>query len=225
MKNISILLLEDEEALLTKLQNLFQDLDWNVKATNQIQEAKNLLSKEPFDLMVLDRMIFHEDTLNHILEFKICNPEIKILILSAIDSTLEKASAIDLGADDYLAKPFDVIELLARLKSLHRRTATQPIMKYTINDLTIDIVTHSVYCMGKNLNLSQKEFLILNSLGKIPGKIFKKEDLLKDVWEVSENNNTNVVESTINSLRRKLEENNSLVLIKNARFIGYWIEI
>lgn len=225
MKNIKVLLLEDEEVLRKKLCEIIISLGWGIRDASTIEDARHFLLNEHFDLFILDRMIFSADTLNYLKTFKSLQPDIKILILSAIDLTAEKASALDLGADDYLAKPFDIVELIARLKVLIRRRNTPQTMKIYLGDLVLDLETHGVYFSGKNLNLAQKEFLLLNLLGKEPGKILKKEDFLQQVWESSTQIKTNVVESTINSLRRKLEVAGSRVLIKNTRFVGYWLEV
>ena len=140
--------------------------------------------------------------------------------------SLEKAKLIDSGADDYLAKPFETTEFQARLKALMRRSeSVTNLVNYNVANISIDLILRSVSVNNTILNLSPKEFLVLHVLCSSIGKIYSKSQLIESIWGFSIENDTNVVESTVNSLRRKLEQGQALVNIKNTRYIGYWIEV
>ena len=227
MINASVLIVEDEPVLLDRLDEIMSSrgcVVFRAMSTNEMMEKVNVLTNK-INLIILDRMLGTDDSIKFLSEINSKRPECKILILSAIESSFEKAQAIELGADDYLAKPFDGLELIARVKSLFRRVEIAPLPELQIGNISIDQIHHSVSVSGQELNLSQKEFLLLYTLAKEPGKIFKKEELIQIIWKVSTENNTNIVESSVNSLRRKLEINQTSIKIKNTRFIGYWIEI
>jgi DNA-binding response OmpR family regulator len=221
---LSVLILEDEEILLHKIKSSFEEQLHNVTVSRNIQDTLVELSKNFFDVLILDRMISSEDSLTRLKEFREFNPQLAILILSAIDSPVEKANALDLGADDYLGKPYETVELIARAKKIVQKNELLPTI-IPVGDLTLKILNLESYYLNINLNLSSKEFLILKLLSSKPGKIFKKENILNEVWGYSPENKTNIVEANVNSLRRKIEFTGSSIQIKNTRFLGYWIEI
>lgn len=224
---IKTLISEDEPTIAKKIQVLVQELGWIPKLTQNIPQLLEELSnaKVPYDVLVLDRMLGNSDSADYVHSIKQQYPTLRIFILSAIDSSLEKAKLIDSGADDYLAKPFDSIEFQARLKALLRRTYTSSKLNYEVANLSLDLVHRSVSINGVVLNLTAKEFLVIHTLSGSIGKIFSKSQLIECIWGFSPENETNVVESTVNSLRRKLEQAKAQIQIKNTRFVGYWIEI
>ena len=223
-QKLNILILEDEEILLGKIKKSFEEQSHSVKTTTSITEAISELKENHFDVLILDRMISTEDSLTKIYDFKYFNSKMAIIILSAIDSPVEKANALDLGADDYLGKPFESIELIARTKKIAQKNHMIP-TTINIGDLILKTLNLEAYFQATNLNLSSKEFLILKLLSTKPGKIFKKEIILNEIWGYSTDNKTNLVESNINSLRRKIEFSGSRAQIKNTRYLGYWFEI
>lgn len=228
MENFNILIAEDEPTIANKVKLLIQELNWKSTHVENIPELQKTLleSKTNFEILVLDRMMGGSDSADYVPQLKQNYPAIKIIILSAIDSSLEKARLIDDGADDYLAKPFESSEFKARLKSLVRRSAAATNnLKYEVANISIDLISRTVSVLGTPMNLTAKEFLVLHSLASTTGKIYSKTQLIETVWGYSTENETNVVESTMNSLRRKLEQAGALVHIKNTRFAGYWLEV
>lgn len=228
-QNIKVLIAEDEPIIANKIKGLVEELGWTPAVVHDLSDLYSALNQEmdTYHAIVLDRMLSNVDSADHVLTIRKQNPSIKIFILSAIDSSIEKAKLIDNGADDYLAKPFESIEFKARLKSLIRnsRAISLHSVSYTISNTSIDQIQRTVTINGKILSLTVKEFLLINTLGANVGKIYAKNQLIEKVWGFSLENETNVVESTVNSLRRKLESAGSLIKIKNTRFVGYWIEI
>ncbi len=226
---INILIAEDEPIIANKIKLLIEELEWASTVVHTMSDLQLKLenSRDFFNAIVLDRMMGNIDSADHVTEIRTQHPNIKIFILSAIDSSIEKAKLIDAGSDDYLAKPFESVEFKARLKSLLRnsRSTNSQNINYNISNTSIDLIQRIVSVNSKTLNLTVKEFLVLNTLGTNIGKIYAKNQLIEIVWGFSLENETNVVESTVNSLRRKLESAGSTIKIKNTRFIGYWIEI
>ncbi len=221
---LNALILEDEERILHKLKSIFEDQGYDVAVSKNIQDCLFELSTKSFDLLILDRMIATEDSVVELKNIKKNHSQMAILVLSAIDSPLEKANVLDLGADDYLAKPFETVELVARARKIIRKNEMVPI-SLQVGDLILNFLNVDCICQDVDLNLSSKEFLILKLLGSKLGKIYNKENIMHEVWGYSLENKTNLVESNINSLRRKIEFSGSSIQIKNTRFVGYWIEV
>lgn len=227
--SVNILIAEDELTIANKVRIFVQELQWTPTVVHNIPSLVEILSnsKITYEILVLDRMMDGLDSADYIASIRMQYPALIIFVLSAIESSHEKAKLIDMGADDYLAKPFESSEFKARLKALIRRSSTPNTanLNYELANTSLDLIQRSVSVNGKYLNLTAKEFLVLHTLTINVGKIYSKNQLIQTIWGFSLENETNVVESTINSLRRKLENEGSLLQIKNTRFVGYWIEI
>jgi DNA-binding response OmpR family regulator len=218
-----ILILEDEVNLANKLKITLEENNYEVSLSFSINDFLKKIKEQSVDIIILDRLIGEEDSLNFLNTIKQDSGNSQILILSAIDSPFEKANSLNLGADEYISKPFEVVELVARLKKLSKKINTIE-TSFSFSDIHLNLIKQAAFCGENDLNLSVKEFTILFLFSKEPSKIFTKERLLTDVWNFNAETKTNVVESTINSLRRKLEIFGSEIKIKNTRFIGYWVE-
>lgn len=169
-------------------------------------------------------MVRDIDTAEKINEIKTFKPDIKILILSAINSAEERAKVITLGADDYVGKPFSSEEVLARVKSLIRQNYSFQ-NQVTFSGITFDLTTLTAKYQDKLIAVTPKEFSLLLLMTKDPGKIYSKENLLEQIWGYQVDITTNIVETTINSLRKKLSAVNDSFKIRNTRFVGYWFEV
>lgn len=229
MKNsVKVLIAEDEPIISNKVKSLIEEIEWTPSVVSNIPSLLEMLSSSEtiFSILVLDRILEGADSADHIVSIRMQYPALKIFILSAIDSSLEKAKLIDIGADDYLAKPFESSEFKARLKAMMRRaTPNTANLNYKLANISIDLIQRNVFVNGNLLNLTAKEFLVLHALCRNVGKIHSKNELIQTIWGFSLENETNVVEATMNSLRRKLENEGAIAQIKNTRFVGYWIEI
>lgn len=217
-----ILIVEDETKLLNHLARTVADEGFSAFTCASFAELENIL-KNPvkrFDVVVLDRLLHGRDSAELLTRIKELLPEIKIMILSAISSGSEKAALLDLGADDYLAKPFSSEELAARIRVLLRRSL--PELKFGNVILNTDKRTAKVN--DKEMSLQNMEFTLLRTLIRTPGKVFNKIFLYEHVWEMSTEVESNAVEATVNKLRRRLEEHGANVTIKSMRNKGYWIE-
>lgn len=224
---MNILLLEDDEEISKRLVITFESQGWAVKVVQSISELAALLRAKSFypQVVVQDRMIAGTDSAQYVERIKTSFIDTKILVLSAIDTSNEKARLLDLGADDYVAKPYSTSELVARIKALGRRStlvASSQLM--TVGNLTLDMGLRRAEVSGDIVNLSQKEFQLLSLFAHHPGKVFPKEVLLEKVWDNKGDVESKVVEATVNNLRRKLESGKCSCGIKNVRNVGYWLE-
>ena len=147
-----------------------------------------------------------------------------VLMLTARTSTEDKVSGLDAGADDYMTKPFEAAELLARLRALTRRTGDISVEESTFGDLTLDMATHDLSCGAHTVHLSGKEFEVMRLLMSSTARVVSKRDLLDRVWndtEASENS----VEAYVSFLRKKMKHIESKVQITTLRMLGYRLEV
>lgn len=217
-----VLIVEDENKLLGHLVRIISDEGFSTFTCTSFPELENIL-KIPirkFDIIVLDRLLHGKDTATLVGRIKEVLPDIKILIVSAVNTPAEKAALLDFGADDYLAKPFDSDELVARVRALLRRNRSE----LRLGNVTLDSDKRTVKINALELALQNKEFILLRTLIRSPGKVFNKVFLYENVWEMSPDVESNVVEATVNKLRRRLEEADANISIKSMRNKGYWVE-
>ncbi len=219
---MNIFLIEDDPKVQSFIHENLSSEGYAVTAFERIP-AFDQGGEEPA-LIVLDRLIGNQDTKDHLLAIKRRFPKTLILILSALNSPHEKAQVLDLGADDYLGKPFSVIELSARVRSLLRRGNRTPDYRQ-VGDLIFNVPERTVTSHGRRVDLTNKEFQVLKCLSTQAGKVFTKFQLLDLVWESNLELESNVLEVTIMNLRRKLVEGRSTVEIQSKRNVGYWLEV
>ncbi len=221
-ESIRVLIVEDEEKLLTYLKGLLNEEEFSTFSCSSFFELETLIEipMSRFDIIILDRLLQGKDSGTLLSKIKYCFSDAKILILSAINTPSEKALLLDSGADDYLAKPFDGEELVARVRALLRRNYHS----IKLGDVSLNSISRTMTISQNEISLTNKEFDLLKTLIQAPGKIFNKTLLNSQVWEVSSDVDSNVVEATITKLRRKLVDAGSSVSIKNIRNRGYWIE-
>jgi DNA-binding response OmpR family regulator len=225
---MNLLLLEDEDRVAKFIVESLKSEGFKVHRCSLISEIEDLFEAGTlsFDVAIWDRMIAGKDSLALIPHFKQKNAKGHILILSAINTPEEKAAALNVGADDYLSKPFSFVELLARVRALLRRNESVPTANTFLRlaNLHIDLLSHQASVDGKRLDLSQKEFQVLTCLLKRAGQVFNRFQLLDQVWDTQFDIESNVVEVTMKNLRRKLAHAQAKVKIESRRNVGYWIE-
>ena len=217
-----ILIVEDELKLLNHLAQIMSEEGHSPFTCESYRELENLLlvPTKRFEVIILDRLLNGRDSAELIEKLKVELPDAKILILSAINSPSEKASLLDKGADDYMAKPFGSEELAARIRVLLRRS--EPILKF--GNVILNSHDRTMKVGNQEVALPNKEFVLLRTLMSSPGKIYGKVFLYEKVWEMSAEVESNAIETMVNKLRRRLDEAGATVHIKNTRNAGYWIE-
>lgn len=226
---MNVLLIEDDSRVARFLEESFRGENHQTFLVRNFTELDDFLSAPIFSpqIIIMDRMLGNDDSIEKLSDVKKLNPQSAIIFLSAINSADEKAKALNLGADDYLSKPFSFTELIARVQAVTRRSSTTNSNANLImqsGNVTLDQVSHQAFVSGQRLDLTNKELHILQVLMKRPGQIFSKFKLLDMVWDVQTEVESNVVESTIRNLRRKLETAKSEMTIHSKRNLGYWIE-
>lgn len=226
---MSILIVEDEEKLRDYLKMTLETEGHQIVLAENFSQASEWQEQThiPLELVVMDRMLGDGDSIDLIKTWKKKHPQTSILMLSALSSAEEKGRVLDLGADDYLGKPFSTFELLARIRSLLRRKFgdSAPSQVKILGNTRVDLLSHRIFVGETPLDLSNKEYRVLTILCEKTQRVFSKFELFDRVWEASYDLESNVVEVTIKNLRRKLSTVNSDVKIISKRNIGYWVEV
>lgn len=226
---MSVLIVEDEEKLRSYLKKILSAEGFETFIAESYSSGSEWLDDDLHDieLVILDRMLGDGDGIELLKKWKKKRSQTAILILSALGSSDEKARILDLGADDYLAKPFSTFELIARCRSLLRRKpmAQQPATVRILGNTSVDLLSHRIFVGEVPIDLSNKEYRVLSLLSEKIQRVFTKYELFDRVWEAGYDIESNVVEVTIKNLRRKLIDSQSDIKIISKRNIGYWIEI
>lgn len=218
-----VLVVDDEPQIRRLLRKILEREDYNVFLAEDAREAMRMLAIEKPDAVLLDLGLPDRDGLELVPLIK-AQSDAALLIVSAREGTSEKVTALDLGADDYVTKPFDSDELLARLRtSLRRRvqaSAERQIVKAW--DVEIDLLSRLVRKRGEEVHLTPKEYAFLSELAKHPGRVFTHKQLLGAVWGSVFEQNIEYVRIVVRNLRQKLEDDpSSPKLIVNELGIGY----
>jgi two-component system, OmpR family, response regulator len=216
-----VLIVEDEHKIANSLKQGLEQEKYAVDVAYDGESGLDLAFGEEYDIMILDRMLPGIDGLTLVKKIRKKNIHTPILFLTAKGQTEDKVEGLDSGADDYLSKPFSFTELLARLRALSRRpkSSTGEILK--VADLKLNPATFETNRNGKTINLSSKEFSLLEYLMRHPGKTIKKAQIISHVWDYDSDVMPNSVEVYIKHLRDKLGKPD---LIKTIRGFGYKIE-
>jgi two-component system OmpR family response regulator len=222
-----ILLVEDELAVANAVRSALMAEGYGVDQAGDSPMALEFADVYPFDLVILDRVLPGESGLTvaqHLRAGRGPNARVPILMLTALGTVEDRVEGLDQGADDYLVKPFAMAELLARVRALRRREVdSTPVMR--IADLEIDRSRHEVVRDGRRIQLTAREFALLEALAREPGQVFSQERLIDAVWDATFDASSNVVEVYIRSLRRKLDGGRRDGLIRTVRGVGYKIEL
>lgn len=220
-----ILIVEDEKKLADSLKKALEAEAYAVDAVNDGQTGYETAAIEPFDLIILDIGLPQMDGLEvcrKLRQEKIAAP---ILMLTARDAVNDKIIGLDSGADDYLIKPFDFEELLARIRALIRRGQPEPAVRLQVGSLELDSAGRSVKRNGKDINLTAKEYALLEYLMRHPKQILSKTQILEHVWDIATDPFTNVVDVYIGYLRNKIDRGHpqEKPLIHTVKGLGYRI--
>lgn len=224
-RSAAILVVEDDTDLQSVLRRILEAEGYRVlRAVDGEQGIATALDFEP-QLVILDVGLPGKDGNEVARDLRARGFRAPMLMLTARSSVIDKVSGLDAGADDYLPKPFEHAELLARVKALLRRTQlASTSTQLRVRDLSIDPITRRVERGGKEIPLTQKEYLLLEYLVRNAGRTVTRDMIGEHVWKHRLDPLTNVVDVYINYLRRKLEEDKGHPLIKTVRGVGYTVE-
>lgn len=229
-----VLVVDDEQSIVTLLQYNLQQAGYEVITAMDGEEGKNLALTEKPDFIILDLMLPKIDGIEvckQIRQQKISTP---ILMLTAKDEEFDKVLGLELGADDYMTKPFSPREVIARVKAILRRTQNQPIVQeqnteevnyYKVSSLKIYPEHYEAYFHDELLELTPKEFELLLYLAKHKGRVLTRDQLLSAVWNYDFAGDTRIVDVHISHLREKIEQDSKKpTFIKTIRGLGYKME-
>ena len=217
---MQVLLIEDDIALAKALIQTLSHEGFTVNHLAQGKLAINAVKMELPDIVILDLGLPDIDGTDVLKAFRKVSADLPVLVLTARASLEDKIRGLDLGADDYLAKRFEVDELLARLRVFERRASTLKHAGLTIGDVTLDSVSHQVFVAGEDVELSRREFMVLKALMENMGRVQTRDSLESKLYSWGEEVASNTIEVHIHHLRKKLPDK----FIQTLRGIGYIIK-
>lgn len=222
-----ILIVEDEQKIAKIIKLELQLEGYDVVVSNDGKTGLHIALTEEIDLILLDVMLPKLNGLEVLRKIRKENPIIPIILLTARDMTMDKVTGLDLGANDYITKPFEMVEVLARVRSTIRQTSiaakgsSEKESVLSIMDLVVNLDTREVKRAEKSISLTPKEFELLVYMLTNRNKIVTRENILLDVWDYEYEGETNVIDVYIRHLRKKIEAGFSTPLIQTVRGVGY----
>src|SRR3989449_4473071 len=218
-----VLVVEDEKKVAKALRDGLEAEHYDVRVAASGEEGFFLVNHEAFDCVVLDLMLPHRDGLEVLPTLRKRGLSTPVLILTAKDTVDDRVRGLDSGADDYLVKPFAIPELLARIRALLRRGRTDQALTLRQDDLEVDLVTRKVVRAGQAIELTVKEFEVLEYLLRHAGRVVSREMLTREVWRIAARATPfdNVIDVTIARLRRKIDDPFQTKLLQTVRGVGF----
>ncbi|MGC8705293.1 MAG: response regulator transcription factor [Athalassotoga sp.] len=220
---MKVLIVEDNQELCKNLEEIFSRNGFIVDTARDGERALDLLFSSEYDLVILDIMLPKMSGWDVCLNARKAKLRVPILMLTAKDAVSDRIKGLDIGADDYLVKPFDIGELLARSRTLIRRNSWTKSNIIEIKNIKIDTLGKTVCVDDKEVKLSKKEYDILLYLATNQGKIVERTEIIDHVWETGFEMYSNVVDVYVNYIREKLKKHGVDDLIETIRGIGYRI--
>ena len=215
-----ILVVEDEVRLARQIASALTEAGHDPIAVHDGEATLRKALETPFDLIVLDLGLPRIDGFEVLRRLRAQHVTSRVLILTARGQVADRVTGLQLGADDYLAKPFAMQELVARVRALGRRYPEEPAVLLRVGDLTLELVDHRVCRGARQIELSSRELMLLKVLMREPGRVFTRTELCERVWEHAHEYDTKLVEVFIGRLRKKIGDP---PLIYTVRHVGYTI--
>jgi DNA-binding response OmpR family regulator len=216
-----ILIAEDDEALAKFVRQGLEGEHYSVDIFPDGEQARSAATDNEYDLVILDLNLPKLDGVSVLRHLRLKKPSLPVLVLTQRTRVEDKVQCLDTGADDYLAKPFSFSELSARIRALVRRSHLPSESVLTVADLKLDRVEHLVERGGRRIDLTTKEFSLLEYLMRNAGRRVTRSMIIEHVWNLTFDTTTNVVDVYINYLRRKIDDGHAAKLIHTVRGVGY----
>ena len=221
---MNILVVEDERNLADAIVRILEGASYNAEAVYDGTSGLRSALSGAYDAVVLDVMLPGMSGYDVVHKMRREGSATPVLLLTARSSTADKVEGLDSGADDYMTKPFEAAELLARLRALTRRRGDVVLDELTFGDIRLDLETHDLSCGESSVHLSGKEFEVMSVLMSSSARVVSKQDLLLKVWGADAEASENSVEAYVWFLRQKLAHVGSAVQITTLRMLGYRLE-
>lgn len=219
-----ILIVEDELKAARYMEKGLTENGFSVDIASDGEDGLHLASTETYDLIVLDVMLPRRNGWSIITELRAAGKEVPVIFLSARDAVHDRVHGLELGADDYLVKPFAFSELLARIRIILRRHPLQQPELLKLADLELDLIRHKARRSGAPLDLTAKEFQLLALMLRRRGEVLTRTTISEQVWGINFDSDTNVVDVAIRRLRKKVDDPFTLKLIHTIRGVGYVLD-
>jgi len=216
-----ILVIEDNPKMASAIQNGLKANGYAVDVSHSGHDGEDMAVIEPYDLVILDLMLPDRDGVDVCRNLRRRCVETPIIMLTALSGTNDKVAGLDAGADDYLTKPFEFEELLARVRAMLRRGEASEGRSLECDDLTLDLYTRTAKRGDKEFELSNKEFGLLEYLMRNPNRVLSRTQITEKVWDMNYEPGSNVIDVYISSLRKKIDRGHERELIHTIKGAGY----
>ena len=216
-----VLLVEDDPKQLMPLQTVLSQAGHSVDGVKDGETAQWLLSEKEYDLLILDWMLPHISGLNLCRQYRAAGKTAPILMITARDTTPEKVTGLDAGADDYLVKPIDLVEFMARVRALRRRSPLWQGDTLSLEDLHLHLDTLTVERQGATVSLSSREFQLLEYFMRHPRQVLTRSQIEQGVWEWGTEPESNAITVLVRKLRQRLQAVGSADWIESIYGMGY----
>lgn len=219
---MKILIVEDKRKVSQFIEQALTEMTYTVRVAGSCAAARDALAESPYDAIILDLGLPDGDGLDLLREWRAAGFNEPVLILSARDDVADRIRGLNLGADDYLAKPFSVDELLARIRSLLRRQQAAP--RTTVLEhrgVRLDLLARTASCDGRPVDLTAREFALLELFLQNPNQVLTRTVIAGKIWDAAYDLETNLIEVYVRRLRQKFERPGSAPLIRTVRGTGY----
>jgi len=219
-----ILIVEDERKVASFIRKGLKEEGYAVDVAEDGEKGDLLAASNDYDLILLDVLLPKIDGITLLRKIRLDSNQTPVILLTAKDSVKDKVSGLDAGADDYLTKPFAFAELLARIRSALRKGSNPLPTLLRVADLSLDLLGHKVLRSGQEIELTAKEFALLELLMQRAGTVVTRTMITEHVWDLHFDSFTNVVDVYINYLRRKIDDGQERKLIHTVRGRGYMLK-
>jgi heavy metal response regulator len=218
---MKILVIEDERKVANFLQKGLKEEQYVVDVACDGLEGEHLAKTNDYDLILLDIMLPGKDGIEILKTLRQCQVNIPVIMLTAKEMVEDKIKGFNAGCDDYISKPFSFEELLVRIRAVLRRGSGALSNVITFADLTLDLISHKVIRAGREIELTAKEYTLLEYLVRNPNRVLTRTMIAEHVWDYNYDSFTNVIDVYINYLRNKVDRGFSTKLIHTVRGVGY----